>query len=148
MHNTILIFADFIVISLAYLFALLLRFKGLINVVGNQWFTIAFLLIIFLMLFYFSGLFNHLLYAQKIRLFFRIIKVWLIGLLIYVIFGFLTKFNFQIESRGFIFSFYVLLLLFFLIIRLTWMPRLLENYFSSARRKKNVNMSGRLINSK
>lgn len=130
MHGFILIFTDFSIVIAAFILSLLFRFKELINVVEHQWFTFIFLLLIIPVIFYFYDLYNHLLYTQRLRIFFRIIKAWLVGLLVYVIIGFLTKFHFLIESRAFIIGFYILLLFFLILVRLILVKKILENYFS------------------
>lgn len=135
MPAIILFITDIFVIVASFILSLVFRFKGLINVVVNQWWTFVFIIFFFFGFFYFYDLFNHLLYAQRIRLFFRIIKVWFICLLLYVVIGFLTKFSFLVESRVFIFSFYTFSLIFFFLIRLLLAPKILEAYFLNTRRK-------------
>jgi len=135
MHKLISITVDIVVITIAFLLVLLLRFGGVINVVRNQWTTIFFLYFLFLTIFYFFDLYERLLYAQRLKLFYRIIKVCLVALLIYVVIGFATKFYFLIESRAFIIGFYALFMLFFLFVRLLFVPQILENYFSHTKRR-------------
>jgi exopolysaccharide biosynthesis polyprenyl glycosylphosphotransferase len=133
--RTILLISDVVTIVLAFALSVLLRFRTLTNDIQHLWTTFVFIMVVVLVLFYFYDLYNHLLYAQAGRVFFRIINVWITALLVYVIVGFLTKFYFLVNSRGFIFSFYVLLPVVATFIRVIVIPPLLEHYYKDPRRK-------------
>jgi len=136
MSKFILFFADIGVIIAAYILSLLLRFQGIHGVVWNQWSTLIFILIVFPLLFYFYGLYNRLLYVQRLRLFFTVVKVILVALLVYVIAGFATKFSFLIQSRAYIIFLHITLVFLFFIVRIILVPRLLESYFTDVNRRK------------
>jgi exopolysaccharide biosynthesis polyprenyl glycosylphosphotransferase len=136
MIKALLLISDLVVVTAAYTISLLLRFQGVHNVVWNQWGTLTFLLIIFPLLLYFYGTYNHLLYVQRIRLFFTVIKIVLVELLLYVIIGFATKFDFLIESRMFILSLHAVLFLFFFFTRVVLIPQVLAHYFSRDRNRR------------
>lgn len=126
MRKYLLLINDFGVIILSYVIALLLRFRGIIGVVNNQCYTIAFLIIVIPILFYFYDLYKPEYYTQRLRIFFRLVKAWLIVLLLYVVTGFMTKFVFLIESRVFIAYFFSLSFGFFFVIRVVFLKVLLE----------------------
>jgi len=129
MHKLILYLIDLITICAAYIFAMLLRFHGLVDTAHNQWMTLFFLLIMIPIVFYFYDLYNHLLYTQRPRIFFKFMKAWLVTLLLYVVVGFLTKYYFLIESRIFITFFYIFALILFFFIRIICAKKILEYYF-------------------
>jgi exopolysaccharide biosynthesis polyprenyl glycosylphosphotransferase len=126
MQKYLLLITDVIIIVVSFIFALLLRFHGIVDVVHNQNFTIGFLLILIPVLFYFYDLYKPEYYTQRLRFFYRFIKAWLLSALIYIVIGFTTKFTFLIESRAFIVSFFLLSLGFFFGIRVILMKILLE----------------------
>jgi exopolysaccharide biosynthesis polyprenyl glycosylphosphotransferase len=148
MIKALLLISDLAVVAGAYIISLLLRFQGVNNVVWNQWGTLMFLIIVFPMLLYFYGIYNHLLYVQRVRLFFTMIKIVLVELLLYVIVGFATKFEFLIESRVFIFSLHAILLLLFIFTRVAIIPKILAYYFSHDRSRRFCKFIGPLNNFK
>jgi len=131
-----LLISDLLVISGAYVISLLLRFQGIQNVVWNQWGTYVFLLVVFPMLLYFYGAYNRLLFVQRVRLFFTIVKIVMAVLLLYVIVGFVTKFYFLIESRAFIFFLHSILFLFFFVVRVVIVPQILAQYYLNERNRR------------
>lgn len=134
-HRILFILTDFIIIAGAYTLALFLRFRGLIDVVNNQWSTLIFLVILIPSLLYIFDLYNHFIYIQRLRVFFRIVRAWLVSLVIYVLLGFLTKFVFLIESRAFIILFFGISLSLFFSLRVVCFKKLLETYFSDDNRR-------------
>jgi len=134
-HRFIFVLTDLIIIISAYVLALLLRFKSLIDVVDNQWSTLVFLLVLIPALFYVFDLYNHFIYIQRLRVFFKVIRVWLVSLVIYVVVGFLTKHFFLIESRAFIIMFFCFSLIFFFALRVICLKKMLETYFSNSKRR-------------
>jgi lipopolysaccharide/colanic/teichoic acid biosynthesis glycosyltransferase len=135
MHRYILIVTDIIVLIAAFVCALWLRFNGLLSSVNHAWSTFAFVLCTMLAVFYYYDLYNHLVYTQRLRIFFKTVKAWLFSLVAYVVVGFLTSFAFLIESRIFIILLYVVLFLFLFVIRLILMRKVLEYYFGDTRRR-------------
>lgn len=135
MHKLISVAVDLVIITFAFLLALLVRFGGVMDVVDHQWTTLIFIYFLSLVIFYFFDLYTRMLYAQKLRLFYTIIKVCIVSLLVYVVVGFATKFYFLIDSRAFIIMFYAFFSLLFLFIRLALVPKLLEHYFSRLSRR-------------
>ena len=129
------ILTDFIIITGAYTLALLLRFRGLIDVVNNQWSTLIFLVILIPSLFYIFDLYNHFIYIQRLHVFFRIVRAWWVSLVFYVLFGFLTKFFFLIESRAFIILFFGISLSLYFSLRVVCFKKVLETYFSNDNRR-------------
>lgn len=129
------ILTDFIIITGAYTLALLLRFRGLIDVVNNQWSTLIFLVILIPSLFYIFDLYNHFIYIQRLRVFFRIVRAWLVSLVFYILLGFLTKFFFLIESRAFIILFFGISLSLYFSLRVVCFKKVLEIYFSNDNRR-------------
>jgi exopolysaccharide biosynthesis polyprenyl glycosylphosphotransferase len=134
-HRLLFLLTDFIIITAAYAISLLLRFKGLINVVDDQWSTYIFLLILIPVSYYICDLYNHFIYIQRLRVFFRLIRAWLACLIIYVITGFLTKYLFLIESRAFIILFFAISLFLFFIFRVICFKKILETYFANPRNR-------------
>jgi exopolysaccharide biosynthesis polyprenyl glycosylphosphotransferase len=126
---------DITIIIIACTLALLLRFGGLTDVMRNQYGTLIFLLLLTLVVFYFYDLYNRFFYTQRLRVFFRIVKAWLISLSVYVIVGFVTKFAFLIESRVFIILIYAISIILFIIIRLIFVEGILKYYFTASYRK-------------
>lgn len=142
MHKFISISTDVIVITSAFLLALLVRFGGVLHVVQNQWTTLLFFYLLFLTIFYFFDLYTRMLYAQKLRLFYTIIKVCLVSLFVYVVIGFATKFYFLIDSRAFIIVFYMFFTLLFIFVRLGFVPEILGYYFSHPERRTTCSYIG------
>jgi len=141
-HRLLFVLSDLIIIISAYAISLLLRFKGFTGVADNQWSTLIFLLILIPTSYYIFDLYNRLIYVQRLRVFFRIIRAWLASLVIYVIVGFLTKYFFLIQSRAFIILFFSLSLIFFFAIRVICFKKILETYFTSPKRKLYCNYIG------
>lgn len=135
MQKYLLILTDISIIIVTFAVALWLRFNGLVSSVDHRWSTLVFLHVMTITVFYFYDLYNHLMYTQKLRIFFKTVKAWLFGFAAYVVVGFLTNFVFLIESRIFIIVFYVIFFLFLFLIRLILMRKILECYFGDARRR-------------
>ncbi len=119
----------------AFVAALWLRFKSLVGVAEHQWATLFFLVLSSLLLFYFYDLYNHLMYTQRIRIFFKTIKAWLFSFVFLVILGFLTNFAFLMESRIFVIVFYMIFLVLLILVRLILIRKILEIYFNTEKRK-------------
>ncbi len=137
-----LMFADLLTVIVSFFLAKLLRFQSLSYDIQNELSTLIFLCVTIIILLYFFDLYNHYLYAQTGRVFFRIINVWLMSLILYVIIGFITKFYFLINSRAFIILFYITLFVFALIVRIVFIPQFFEHYFSKPERKIVCNYVG------
>ncbi len=135
MHKLILVLADVTVIIVAFVLSLLLRFQRVMHVAEHQWFTLIFFLLLIPCVFYIYDLYNHLFYVQRLRVFYRIIKSWLIISTTYVVIGFLTKFAFLIESRIFIASIFAILLFLLFFVRVLLVKKILEWYFSDPARR-------------
>lgn len=135
MQKLILYFVDIVLIIIGYILSLLIKSKGLIYFNEKHLFTVLSLLFLFLVLLYFYNFYNHLIYVQRLKLLFKVIKIWLIAIFIYVISGFLTKFAFLIGSRGFIFNFYGISFLLFVLVRLLLIPDILTRYFIYSKRR-------------
>lgn len=141
-HKLLFVLADSFIIIIAFMLALLLRFRGLTGVVENQWSSLVFLLVLIPAAYYVFDLYNHFIYIQRLRVFFRIIRAWLASLVIYVIVGFLTKYFFLIESRAFIVLFFGFSLILFFILRVICFKKVLETYFSDLKRMLACNYIG------
>ena len=126
MQKYLLLVLDLLLILVSLILAFLLRFQGIVDVVENQSFTVAFLMIVMPILFYFYDLYKPQYYTQRLRFFYRFIKAWLLTALLYVVIGFLSKFAFLVESRIFITSFFVLSFGLFFVIRVVAAKFLLE----------------------
>ncbi len=137
----ILLITDIIAVVVSFIVARYLRFHGDI-VILNQWTTLAFLVLLLLIVEYFYDLFNHYYYAQIGRIFFKIVNVWVISFVVYVVVGFLTKFFFLINSRGFIFLFFIVFPLVLAFLRVVIVPLLLHGYFSHKDRRITCNYIG------
>ncbi|MCX7994752.1 MAG: exopolysaccharide biosynthesis polyprenyl glycosylphosphotransferase [candidate division WOR-3 bacterium] len=123
---------DIVAIILSFLLAKFLRYHGGIHFIPNQLPTLIFLILTIILIAYFHDLYNHYYYIQSGRVFFKLVNVWIISFISYVLIGFLTKFYFLINSRGFIFYFFFItypLIISFL--RLFIIPRFLSIYFSN-----------------
>jgi len=142
MPQLILLFADFISITASFLLALLLRFKCINPQIANLWSTFVFLLFTTPVIFYFYNLYNHYLYAQLGRLFYKLINTLIFSLILYVVTGFATKFYFLIDSRIFIIIFYLILLLLTSLIRFVLIPTILKFYFLTTKRQTVCNYTG------
>ncbi len=136
MLKIILLFTDIVAIVTSYFFAKFLRYHGGGHYIPNQLTTFLFLVFVILLISYLYDLYNHYYYVQSGRVFFKLINVWIITFITYIIVGFLTKFYFLNNSRGFIFCFffisYPLIVSFF---RLLIIPNILVSYFSSPERR-------------
>jgi FlaA1/EpsC-like NDP-sugar epimerase len=130
-----LILSDIIAVSAAFFLILLSRFGGAVGVVKHQWTTIIFLYVITLGIFYFTNLYEKKLYANKEKIFRKLVRNWLTIGAIYFLVGFSTRFSFLIDSRIFIILYGILSLLFFTVIRIFLVPKLLEIYYSKPQRK-------------
>lgn len=126
MQRYLLLIIDCVTIVVSYMLALLLRFQGIVNVVDNQCFAIAFLLFLIPVLFYFYDLYKPEYYTQRLRFFYRFVKAWLLSVFIYVVVGFTTKFAFLVESRAFIMSFFLISLGLFFGVRVVIAKMVLE----------------------
>lgn len=126
---------DIIAISASFFLAIFLRFHNDLHTIRNQWSTFFFLLIVMLIIKYFYDLYNHYYYAQAGRVFFKLINVWVISFIVYIIVGFLTKFYFLINSRGFIFYFFITYPIIILLFRAIIIPVILISYFSKTERR-------------
>lgn len=134
-HKLLFILTDFVLITSAYALALLLRFRGLTNVVENQWSTLFFSIVLVYITFYTFDLYNHYIYIQRLRVFFRIVRALLATLVIYLVIGFLTKYLFLVQSRAFIIFFFGFSLVLFFLFRVICFKKILETYFSKPSRK-------------
>jgi len=135
MPKYLLILTDISIIIVTFMIALWLRFNGLVSRIEHTWSTLIFLLVTTIVIFYFYDLYNHLMYTQKLRVFFKTVKAWLFGFVAYVVVGFLTSFAFLVTSRMFIIIFYILLFLFLFSVRLILMRKVFECYFGAAPRR-------------
>ena len=126
---------DIIAITTSFFLAIFLRFHNDLHNVRNQWSTFFFILIVMLIIKYFYDLYNHYYYAQVGRVFFKLINVWVISFILYVIVGFLTKFYFLINSRGFIFYFFIVYPVITSFLTTTVIPVILIGYFSKPTRR-------------
>lgn len=129
MQKYLLLITDIIIIAISYTVAIVLRFQGIVNVVENQGYTLSFLLVCMPVIFYFHDLYVPEQYTQRLRVFFRLVKGWLFFVGLYVVLGFLTKFEFLIESRIFIVSFFLIAFVLLFVFRLVLMKPLLECCF-------------------
>uniref|UniRef100_A0A7V0Z7L2 Exopolysaccharide biosynthesis polyprenyl glycosylphosphotransferase n=1 Tax=candidate division WOR-3 bacterium TaxID=2052148 RepID=A0A7V0Z7L2_UNCW3 len=131
MIKAILLFTDILVIVSSFLVGKFLRYHNGAHFIPNQITTFLFLVLVIPLISYLYDLYNHYYYAQSGRVFFKLVNVWILSFIGYVIVGFLTKFYFLNNSRGFIFYFffisYPLITSFF---RLLIIPRILRSYFS------------------
>jgi len=84
---------------------------------------------------YFCNFFNRYNYVERLKLFFNIIKAWLAAIVVYLIVGFLTKYYFLIDSRGFLIVYFFLLLHFMALFHLLLIPRLLALYYAHPAKK-------------
>ncbi|MEO0137432.1 MAG: exopolysaccharide biosynthesis polyprenyl glycosylphosphotransferase [candidate division WOR-3 bacterium] len=136
MLSLIFLITDTTAIISAFFLARFLRYHGGPHLIINQPTTLIFLILTILLIAYFLDLFNHYYYAQSGRVFFKLVNLWIISFITYVLVGFLTKFYFLINSRGFIFYFFFIsypLISSFL--RLGIMPKLLTSYFARPENK-------------
>ncbi len=124
-----------ITVVLAFNLSLLFRYGSFLDVHRNQYTTFLFVFITTLIILYFYNSFNRYNYIEKLKLFFTIIKVWLTAILFYLVFGFLTKYYFLIDSRAFIIFYFFVLLCMMTIFHLLFIPRLLDIYHSNQARK-------------
>lgn len=131
----ILLLSNIVTVILAFNLALLLRYSSVINVHWNQHTTYIFVLLSTPLIFYFGNLFNRYNYVERLKLFFNIIKVWLTTILFYLIVGFLTKYYFLIDSRGFLILYFFLLFHFMALFHLLLIPRLLDIYYAHPAKK-------------
>ncbi len=131
----ILLLANIATVILAFNLALLLRYSGIINVHWNQHTAYIFVVLSALLIFYLGNLFSRYNYVERLRLFFNIIKVWLTIVLFYLIVGFLTKYYFLIDSRGFLILYFFLLFHFMALFHLLLIPRLLGMYYAHPAKK-------------
>jgi len=131
----ILLITDVLAIIVSFSIAKFLRFHGDTHIIMNQWPTLLFLLLFILLIKYFFDLYNHYYYAQVGRVFFKLINVWVISFIAYVLVGFLTKFYFLINSRGFIFCFFIVYPAVISFFRIIIIPQVLTNYFSKSERR-------------
>ncbi|MGQ9816771.1 MAG: exopolysaccharide biosynthesis polyprenyl glycosylphosphotransferase [bacterium] len=135
MLKFMLLVFDIIAITASFFLAIFLRFHNDVHIIRNQWSTFFFILIVMLIIKYFYDLYNHYYYAQAGRVFFKLINVWIISFIAYVIAGFLTKFYFLINSRGFIFCFFIVYPIIILLLRTIIIPAILKSYFSRPERR-------------
>ncbi|MEO0106426.1 MAG: sugar transferase [candidate division WOR-3 bacterium] len=142
MVKIILLLVDIIGVMTSFIIALLLRFGRILPPCQNQWSTLFFLLSVIPVIFALNNLFNHYFYAQIGRIFYRIINSYTIVLVLYIIIGFISKFNFLISSRGFIIFFFVIFLLSTLLVRIVLIPLILKLYFAKSERKTVCNYAG------
>jgi len=131
----ILLLANIITIILAFDLALLLRYAGLVDVHWNQHTAFIFVILSTLLIQYFCNFYNRYNYVERLKLFFNIIKVWLAAIVFYLVVGFLTKYYFLIDSRGFLIVYFFLLLHFMALFHLLLVPRLLALYYAHPARK-------------
>ncbi len=131
MLKIIFLVLDASAVVLAFSIARFLRFHSGTHIIPNQGTTLLFLILLILLIKYLYDLYNHCYYAQVGRVFFKIINVWAMSFVVYVIVGFLTKFYFLINSRGFIFYFFVVYPLVIAFFRIAIIPKILSNYFSA-----------------
>lgn len=129
MQKYLLLITDVIIIAASYTISIVLRFRGIVDVVEHQCNTLVFLVICIPVIFYFYDLYKPEQYTQRLRVFFQLVKGWLLSIGLYVLLGFLTKFAFLIESRIFIVSFFLITFTLLFIIRLILMKFLLECCF-------------------
>ncbi len=136
MLRVLFLLCDFLAITLSFILAKFLRYHGGTHFILNQMTTLLFLVISILLITFLHDLYNHNYYAQSGRVFFKLVNVWIISFITYILVGFLTKFYFLMNSRGFIFYYffivYPLIISFF---RLFLIPRLLISYFSKPEHK-------------
>ncbi|HEC78826.1 MAG TPA: exopolysaccharide biosynthesis polyprenyl glycosylphosphotransferase [candidate division WOR-3 bacterium] len=131
----IFLLTDIIVILLSFILALSFRFGGFVEVVQHQHSTLAFLLGTTILLSYFNNLYERYVYVLKVKLFFKIIKLWLSVFLVYLITAFFTKYSFLFDSRASIILYHLFLLIFLLIFKLLIVPRLLGIRYRKDTRK-------------
>ncbi len=127
-------FTDIIAIVASFLIARYIRFHGE-SIILNQWTTFGFIIVLLLLVEHFYDLFNHYYYAQVGRVFFKIVNVWIIAFVIYVVVGFLTKFYFLINSRGFIFLFFIIYPVIISLLRMVIIPLVLASFFSNQEKR-------------
>lgn len=130
----ILLITDITAITASFFLAIFLRFHNDTHIIRNQWSTFFFLLVVMLIIKYLYDLYNHCYYAQSGRVFFKLINVWVISFIVYVLVGFLTKFYFLINSRGFIFYFFIVYPVITSFFRTAIIPKILVYYFSRPER--------------
>ncbi len=136
MLKIILLFTDIIAISASYSLAKFLRYHGDVHYIPNQLTTFLFLIFVILLINYLYNLYNHYYYVQSGRVFFKLVNVWINSFIAYVIIGFLTKFYFLNNSRGFIFYFFFITYpLIVSYLRIFIIPRILIGYFSKPERR-------------
>lgn len=143
MFRLLFLAADLAVVALATAAGLWLRFGGVATAaVWNQWTTAAFLIMIYPLLFYFYGAYDHLIYVQRLKFFFTTVKILLVGLLLYIVVGFMTKYLFLVESRAFIFCLHVALFLLFFALRVVAVPGIIAAYFAAPGRQIRCRFAG------
>lgn len=130
-----LFICDLIVVSISFFFALYLRFGVNTSLLQQYWYTLIFLYIISFTIFYLGNLYNHRIYINKERVFYKIIRIWLVIGLLYIITGFVTNFSFLIQSRVFIAEYGLISLLLFVIFRIILAPKWLNSYYSNVKRR-------------
>lgn len=135
MLKILLLVFDIVSIIISFFFVKLLWYSGT-HTILNPWTTLLFLILTLLMIKYFYDLYNYLYYAQLGRIFFKLINVWAIAFIVYVLTGFITKFYFLTNSRGFIIGFFIVYLIFVLLFRLIIVPYLLYYYFKKPERRR------------
>lgn len=131
----ILLLGNIITVILAFDLALLLRYASIVDVHWNQHTAFIFVLSSTLLIQYFCNCFNRYMYVERLKLLFNIIKVWLAAIVFYLIVGFLTRYYFLIDSRGFLIVYFFLLLHFMALFHLVLIPRLLAIYYKRPARK-------------
>ncbi|MGB9720422.1 MAG: exopolysaccharide biosynthesis polyprenyl glycosylphosphotransferase [bacterium] len=136
MIKIIFLLIDLSAIVTSFLLAKFLRFHTGTHLIQNQGTTLIFLILLILLVKYLYDLYNHCYYAQIGRVFFKVINVWAISFVVYVLIGFLTKFYFLINSRGFIFYFFVIYPIVISFLRIIIMPQILIGYFSKPEKRK------------
>ncbi|MEO0128239.1 MAG: sugar transferase [candidate division WOR-3 bacterium] len=143
MLKIILLFTDIVAIVTSYFLSKFLRYHSGVHYIPNQLSTFLFLVFVILLISYLYDLYNHYYYAQSGRVFFKLVNVWIFSFIAYVIVGFLTKFYFLNNSRGFIFCFFFIsypLVTSFL--RLLIIPKILISYFSKSEHRTNCKYIG------
>jgi undecaprenyl-phosphate galactose phosphotransferase len=135
MVRLIFLLFDILTITSSFFLAKLLRFHSLGVFVRNEWTTLIFLIFTILLLNYFYDLYNHYFYAQLGRVFFKILNVWIIAFILFILVGFLTKFYFLINSRSFIFLFFAFFPILSSILRVVVTSTILTNYFNVSRNR-------------
>ncbi len=118
----IVFFIDAIAVLVSVLLAIKIRFGTVFDGTLNQNTTIIFALLSVLFFIYLTDLYVRYVYVSRLKLFFKVVRLWGGVLVLYITIAFITKHTFLIDSRIFIVFYHTILLILLLVSKLAVIP--------------------------